>query len=116
MKGIYLINDRLTLNGFSQEESISLQKEAILNYISQKNIEILTLNPYQLNDYYTNFHALLYDLKMKQKQWDCFLYYSDHVVEDFIYTYPAKWVILKSFFNEVIAVENQNDLNIQRVI
>ncbi|GHH96801.1 hypothetical protein [Neobacillus kokaensis] len=116
MKGIYFINDRMTLDGFAKEDSILLQTEPIMKYIKERNIQVVKLNPYQLNDYYTNPHALLYDLKKENKQLDCLIYFSLQVLEDYIYSYPAKWLILKSFFKEVVAVENQNDHNIQRVI
>jgi len=116
MKGIYFINDRISLNGLSKEESISLQEQSIKNYISDQNIQIVKLNPYQINEYYTIPHALLYDLKQKKHGFDCFIYYSLQTFEDFIYTYPAKWIILKSFFKDIIIVEKQNDLNVQKVI
>ncbi|MCM3566913.1 hypothetical protein [Neobacillus mesonae] len=116
MKGIYFINEHITLTGCTAEESISLQQESIKKFIENQNIEIVKLNPYQLNEYYTNPHALLYDLKMEKKQLDCLVHYSPQAMEDYIYTYPAKWLILKSFFKEVIAVENQIDRNIQNVI
>jgi len=116
MKGIYYINDRISLNGLSKEESISLQEQSIKNYLSNQNIQIVKLNPYQLNEYYTIPHALLYDLKKEKSGFDCFIYYSLQILEDFIYTYPAKWLILKSFFKEIIIVEKQNDLHVQKVI
>ncbi|MFJ7727671.1 hypothetical protein ACIQXV_16085 [Neobacillus sp. NPDC097160] len=116
MKGIYFINDRISLNGLSKEESISLQEQSIKNYLSDQNIQIVKLNPYQLNEYYTIPHALLYDLKKGKSGFDCFIYYSLQTIEDFIYTYPAKWLILKSFFKEIIIVDKQTDLNVQKVI
>ncbi|QCJ42298.1 hypothetical protein FAY30_10475 [Bacillus sp. S3] len=116
MKGMYFINDRISLNGLSQDESIALQEQSIKNYISDQNIQIVKLNPYQLQEYYTIPHALLYDLKKEKSAFDCFIYYSLQTIEDFIYTYPAKWLILKSYFKEIIIVEKQNDFNFQKVI
>ncbi|AIM14883.1 MULTISPECIES: hypothetical protein [Neobacillus] len=116
MKGIYFINDRIQLNGLSIEESIALQENSIKQYMTSRKIQSVKLNPYQLNDYYTIPHALLYDLKKDKMIFDCFIYYSEQVMEKFIYTYPAKWLILKSFFKEMISIEKQNDLNIQKVI
>ncbi len=98
------------------DESKRHQEQSIKNYIQQKKIEIVTLNPYQIYDYYTIPHALLYDLKKENQAFDCLIYYSTLVLEDFIYSYPAKWLILKSFFSNIIQVENQNDVNIQNVI
>lgn len=116
MKGIYFINDRISVNGLSKEESLSLQEQSIKKYISDHNIQIVKLNPYQLKEYYTIPHALLYDLKKENRGFDCFIYYSTQIMEDFIYTYPAKWLILKSFFKDVIFVEKQTDLTVQKVI
>lgn len=113
MNGIYFINERINLNGLSMEESFSIQQHSILKYIQDRNIQVERLNPYQLNDYYTIPHALLYDLKKAKVQIDCFLFHSSDVMEDFIYTYPAKWLIIKSFFREVITL---NDLNVSRVV
>ncbi|MEH7073249.1 hypothetical protein [Neobacillus drentensis] len=116
MQGIYFINDRICLNGLSKEESVSLQEQSVKKFINDQNIQVIKFNPYQLNDYYTIPHALLYDLKKEKIHVDCFLYYSSQVMEDFIYSYPAKWLILKSFFKDIITVETQNDLNIQEVV
>lgn len=116
MKGIFFVNDRICINGLSKEESIALQEQSIKKFLTEQNIQITKLNPYQLNEYYTVPHALLYDLKNDERSYDCFVYYSLQAMEDFIYTYPAKWLILKSFFNDVIIVEKQNDLTIQKVI
>lgn len=116
MKGIYFINDRVSLTGLSKEESISLQEQSIKKFLADRNIQIVNLNPYQLNEYYTIPHALLYDLKKEKSQFDCFIYYSQQTIEDFIYTYPARWLILKSFFKEVLSIEKRTDWNVQDVI
>jgi hypothetical protein len=116
MKGIYFINDRISLNGLTKEESISYQEQSLKKFIHDQKIQVIKFNPYQLNDYYTIPHALLYDLKKEKVQIDCLLYYSSSVIEDFIYSYPAKWLILKSFFTELISLEKLNDLNIPEVV
>ncbi|WP_462409676.1 hypothetical protein [Neobacillus sp. Marseille-QA0830] len=116
MKAIYFINERIRLNGLSMEESISLQEVSIKQYLSSLNIEIVKPNPFQLKEHYTILHALLYDLKKDPLQLDCFIHYSPAVVEDFMYTYPAKWLILKSFFKEIIAIESKPDFNIQKAL
>jgi hypothetical protein len=115
LKGIYFINDVISINGLSKEESLRLQVHSIENFISDQKIQVIKLNPYQLKEYYTISHALLYDLKKVNNQLDCFIYYSQQAVEDFMYTYPAKWLILKSFFKEIIVLENQNDLTVQNI-
>jgi hypothetical protein len=116
MKGIYFINDQISLNGFSKEESLVLQEQTIENYLQDQKIQVVKLNPYQLQNYYTIPHALLYDLKKEKVQLDCFVFYSPQVMGDFIYTYPARWLILKSFFKEIITVEERTDLLIEKVV
>ncbi|WP_042356029.1 hypothetical protein [Bacillus rubiinfantis] len=116
MKGIYFINERLPVQSLTLTESITLQIDSIGTYIKEHNIDIIKLNPYQIYDYYTNPHALLFDVKKQREQLDCLLYYSLRSLEDFIYHYPAKWLILKSFFKEVIEVENHIDRNVQKVV
>jgi hypothetical protein len=115
LKGIYYINDRICFNGLSNEESKLLQEQSIQKYMKEQRIQAIKLNPYQLADYYTIPHALLYDLKRVKNQFDCFIHYSQQAVEDFMYTYPAKWLILKSYFKEIIVIENQNDLSVQNI-
>ncbi|MGG3470705.1 hypothetical protein ABES02_24865 [Neobacillus pocheonensis] len=116
LKGIYFINDRICINGRSKEESQRLQEQSIKKYIHNQKIEIVRLNPYQLNEFYTIPHALLYDLKKEKRGFDCFIHYSTDVMEDFIYSYPAKWLILKSFFKEIILVDNLTNVNVQKII
>ncbi|WP_042463838.1 hypothetical protein [Neobacillus dielmonensis] len=116
MKGIYYINERCCLNGLSIEESMNLQKESIKQYLSNHNIETVKLNPFQLYDHYTILHALLYDLKKDPIRLDCFIYYSPDVIEDFIYSYPAKWLILKSYFKEFISIEAKSDFHIPKAL
>ncbi len=116
LKGIYFINDRICIDGLTKEESTILQEQTIKTYLTEQNIQVVTLNPCQLNEYYTNPHALLYDLKIEKSGFDCFIYYSLQTIEDFIYTYPAKWLILKSYFKEMIIVNKQTDSNIHQVI
>lgn len=105
MRGIYFINDRIQLNGLSREESFHLQEQALLPFLEERKINIINLNPHQLNRHYTILHALLYDLKLKRVPMDCLVFYSHSVLEDFIHTYPARWLILKSFFDHLLAVQ-----------
>nr|WP_263327558.1 hypothetical protein [Neobacillus sp. Marseille-Q6967] len=116
MKGIYFINDRISINGYTKESSFELQQQAILDYVQTHKIEVVKLNPYQFNEYYTIPHALLYDLKKERPYLDCFIYYSSQTMEDFIYTYPAKWLILKSFFNQMITVDKVPDLTVKKIV
>jgi hypothetical protein len=81
----------------------------------KQNIHPVKLNPHQLNNFYTIPHALLYDLRKEKIHIDYFVYYSSQVINDFIYSYPAKWLLLKSFFKEIIAVEKQNDGTVHEV-
>lgn len=105
MNGIYFINEKINLNGLSEQDSIHLQKSALLEYIQNKQIQVMKLNPDQIHDHYTILHALLYDLKKKKMQLDCLLVYSPQAIADYVSTYPARWFILKSFFHEVITID-----------
>jgi hypothetical protein len=116
LKGIYFINDRICIDERTREESTILQEQTIKKYLTEQNIQVVTLNPYQLNEFYTVPHALLYDLKKEKSGFDCFIYYSMQTIEDFIYTYPAKWLILKSYFKEMVMVNEQTDSNVRQVI
>jgi hypothetical protein len=102
MKGIYFINEQIHINDLSRDESIEIQKQALLNYIQEKGMEPIKLNPYQLNPHYTIPHALLYDLRRHKRQVDCLLMYSNESIEDFVVTYPARWLILKSYFDRIL--------------
>lgn len=106
MNGIYFVNEKISLKGLAKKQSIDLQKETIIAFIRRKKIRIAKLNPYQLYDHYSIPHALYYDLKREKHQFDCFIIYSQEVIEDYVTAYPARWLMLKSFFHEVITVEH----------
>lgn len=116
MKGIYFINVRISLNGLTKEDSIEHQKYTILEHNQNKRIQIVKPNPYQLHEYYTNLHALLYDLKKEKQQLDCFVIFSSQIIEDYIYTYPARWLILKSYFKQIITVSEQPNIQVKKVV
>ncbi|MDE3840837.1 hypothetical protein C0966_16320 [Bacillus methanolicus] len=106
MQGIFFINERKRLFGLSINESIQLQKEALFDLAENKKIQMVKLNPYQLYDHYTIPHALLYDLKLNKPNLDCLVMYSPEVIEDYIHLYPARWILLKSYFNEMITASS----------
>ncbi|WP_066292095.1 hypothetical protein [Bacillus sp. FJAT-29937] len=103
MKGIYLINE----GRYHNFESKSHCKSLIRSFLKANQIQTVKLNSNQLNDYYTIPHALLYDLKQAKMLLDYLVIYSNQDVNEFIYMYPAKWVLLKSYFSEVVFVEEQ---------
>lgn len=105
MKGIYLINERPVLTGLSREESILMQETELKLFLNSHNIEAVTLNSNQLNSYYTIPHALLYDLRLNRVELDYLIIHSYEIWEDFIFSYPARWLILKSYFRSVLTVE-----------
>jgi hypothetical protein len=84
-----------------------VQKKALQKYIKEHKINRVKLNPNQLYDFYTIPHALLYDLRKKDIQLDCLIIFSNQVIEDFIFSYPAKWLIIKSYFKKIIILEEQ---------
>ncbi|MGG1401029.1 hypothetical protein ABE288_24890 [Bacillus salipaludis] len=117
MKGIYFINEQIKINNLSKEESFTLQEQSILNHIQSKSIQIVKLNPNQIYQHYSIPHALLYDLKKNKAQLDCLVLYSPEVMEDFIYSYPARWLILKSYFKKIVTLEGKNnEISIKSVI
>jgi hypothetical protein len=110
LNGVYFINEKIKINGLSENESMELQRKALAAYIEDHAIEIAKLNPYQFYDHYTIPHALLYDLKKMKTQLDCLILYSPETIEDYVKTYPARWLILKSFFNDVVTVTQHANL------
>jgi hypothetical protein len=104
MKGIYLINEKIHINGCCQTESVDIQQKRLHAFMQENRVETVKLNPYQLNEHYTIPHALLYDLKQHKKQIDCLLMYSNESIRDFAVTYPARWLILRSYFDRVLTV------------
>ena len=107
MQGVYFINERISLYDLSREESFKLQERTLKNFINENQIRSVKLNPYQIYRHYTILQALLYDLKKSNVQLDCFIYYSNEVVDDFIYIYPDLWILIMSFFNNVIQVHKE---------
>ncbi|MDP4084336.1 MAG: hypothetical protein Q8934_06925 [Bacillota bacterium] len=108
MNGIYYINENIALDGKPKEKSIQIQKNTVLQYLEEKQIEIVKLNPIQLYEYYTIPHALLYDLKKYGTLIDCLFLYSSETMEPFINIYPARWLLIKSFFNQVVTIKNKD--------
>ncbi|WNS74664.1 hypothetical protein RRV45_17375 [Bacillus sp. DTU_2020_1000418_1_SI_GHA_SEK_038] len=101
LKGVYLINERQ----HQGTERIFHCKSAVNSFMKANQIQAVKLNSNQLNDYYTIPHALLYDLNQAKVQLDYLVVYSNQDVNEFIYMYPAKWVLLKSYFSGVVFVE-----------
>ena len=106
MKGIYLINEQWKAENLTREQSIEVQKHTMQTYLKENQISAVKLNPLQLNEYYTIPHALLYDLKQRHEiALDSLVLFSEDVIADFIYSYPARWLLLKSYFDKVVFVE-----------
>ncbi len=106
MRGICLINEKLSI-AESKQESAVFQLTAMKKFFGDQGMQEMVLNPYQLNNYYTIPHALLFDLKTKNVQLDFLIIYSMESILEFIELYPAKWVLLKSYFNRVIILVNE---------
>ncbi|MCM3124942.1 hypothetical protein QNH36_06810 [Mesobacillus sp. AQ2] len=104
MQAIYLINEQIHINGCTRDDSFEIQQNALADFIQTKRVVPVKLNPYQLNEHYTIPHALLYDLQFHKRQIDCLLMYSDQSITDFAMTYPARWLMLKSYFDRVVTV------------
>lgn len=102
VNGIVLINEHWCLENSTKQESKELQKSFIQTFIREQQIHTIKLNPYQSESYYTIPHALLYDLKQTRFQLDSLIIYSESTIADFIYAYPAKWVLIKSYFKDIL--------------
>ncbi|RFU69011.1 hypothetical protein D0469_11055 [Peribacillus saganii] len=111
MNGIYLINERTSIDGLSSHESISLQKEALLKLIDEWNINIITLNPHQLYPHYTNPHALLFDLQKSGAKTDCLILYSEEMILPFSELYYEKWLLLRSYTGLLMSVQSDISKN-----
>ncbi|PLT33740.1 hypothetical protein [Bacillus sp. V5-8f] len=106
MNGIVLLNPNLPIGQLQQKESLLFQKMLVYKLVDEWKVEIIKLNPYQIHEYYTIPHALLYDLKTKRNGMvDYLLLYSFKAVIRFQYIYPEKWVELESFFSKTVSVE-----------
>ncbi|WP_043932728.1 hypothetical protein [Bacillus sp. EB01] len=82
------------------------QKQSLYDFLRIKGLKTVKLNPCQLYIHYTNFHALLFDLRKHSKHVNMLLIYSNVCAEDFIKTYPARWLLIKSFFKEVVFLQD----------
>ncbi|WP_409291924.1 hypothetical protein [Peribacillus sp. SCS-37] len=92
MKGLFFINDRMPLEGcISLQESKSRQLSASLSFILEHDLEILRLNPFQVNDFYTLPHAMLFDLNLTSAKPDFLLVYSAEALHKFQHVFPEEW-------------------------
>ncbi|WP_051348415.1 hypothetical protein [Peribacillus kribbensis] len=105
VEGLYFINNRIELEERNRQRSIEIQIKSTRQYISTHSLHIITINPYQLHDYYTILHALLFDLQNKDLYCDFLLIHSQGVIEDFIFHYPEYWRKLSTRFNRLISVQ-----------
>ncbi|UII54369.1 hypothetical protein LS684_11820 [Cytobacillus spongiae] len=112
MEGVCLINERFPVNGLSNEESTQLQLNHCLQFMRDKSIEVVPLNKQQIYPHYSIPHALLYDLSKSNRELDYLVIYSDRMLQEFIHVYPAKWVMLKSFFREVVVINKEQSISI----
>ncbi|MEW9111504.1 MAG: hypothetical protein AB2374_19330 [Cytobacillus gottheilii] len=110
MNAIMLVNENLSLQGLSKAESKQLQINCLTNYMKTQHLKEKTLNPYQLNPYYTIPHALFYDIKETRQPVDYLLIHSYEAMQSFISMYPARWILLKSFFRHTIYIEDDSRL------
>ncbi|OCA81552.1 hypothetical protein A8F94_22030 [Bacillus sp. FJAT-27225] len=99
MEAILFVNERCLIPTEEQSMAVCALREEL-------GLIPAILNPWQLYTYYTNFHALLFDLKKHSKQVPFLIVYSEECAKDFIKTYPARWLLLKSFFNQVIFLDS----------
>lgn len=106
MRGISFINENL----YRKFGHVDECKKAVQVFMEANDIKIVILNPYQINHHYTIPHALLFDLQKAKIAMDYLIMYSNQDVDEFINMYPAKWILLKSYFSDVIFVEEKTNL------
>ncbi|MGD6879726.1 hypothetical protein [Bacillus infantis] len=100
-KGIYFINEKLAAGDCAPEIVQEIQKKAAQNYMKLNGISPVKLNRWQINEHYENLHALYYDLKEGRTMMDCLVCFNEQSASDFAAAYPARWLLLKSFFHEI---------------
>ncbi|MBY0124169.1 hypothetical protein [Bacillus sp. S/N-304-OC-R1] len=101
MKAITFINEGI----YRKVGIMGHCQKAVQSFIDANQFQTIKLNPYQLHFHYTIPHALLFDLQQAKANFDYLVMYSNNDMQEFIYMYPAKWLILKSYFSKVIFVE-----------
>jgi hypothetical protein len=105
MNAIMLVNENLCFKGLSKFESRKLQLDSLKTYLNEHQLNEIALNPYQLYPYYTIPHALIYDVQQANKPLDYLLVHSQEIIQPFINVYPARWILLKSYFQNTIFIE-----------
>lgn len=101
MKAVTFINEDL----YRKAGKMGHCQNAVQSFIDANQFQTIKLNPYQLHCHYTIPHALLFDLQQAKTHIDYLVLYSNNDMQEFIYMYPAKWLLLKSYFSKVICVE-----------
>lgn len=101
LKAVTFINEDI----YRKAGEIGHCRKAVQSFIDVNHFQTIKLNPYQLHFHYTIPHALLFDLQQAKANIDYLVMYSNKDMHEFIYMYPAKWLLLKSYFSEVLCVE-----------
>ena len=107
MKGIILLN-RQAYSGDTKGE-VKLLHDAgnLLHFAKKHQIELIKLNPNQLNVYYTIPFALHYDLKKWNVTLDYLLIHSASHFQDFRIDYSEYWEAIRNHFTFVAEAERQ---------
>ena len=110
MDGIILTNKFRKNNHEDPSISYEMEMDCINEYIKINKIRLVTLNPDQINPYYTIPEALLYDLKRTNRKIDCLVLFSMETVHRFSIIFPEYWNQLRTYFNQVSCVTPPNQL------
>lgn len=92
------------LNRQSGDENYHLlvQKIVLDKYLNDQPHTLVQLNGFQVEQFYTIPHALLYDLqKIKHEPLDCLLIYSVESIQRFVSIYPEKWLMICTYFQDI---------------
>ncbi|MGN1400974.1 MAG: hypothetical protein ACI4XL_05675 [Bacillus sp. (in: firmicutes)] len=106
MKGIILLNKQAYGSGEKGEVRLLHEAGKLLLFAQQHQIELVRLNPDQLNIYYTIPFALHYDLEELDVNLDCLLIHSASDFEDFQIDYGEYWEAIRSRFTSVLEAEH----------
>lgn len=111
MNGIILTNKFRKNNNIDPSISYEMELECISEYVSMNKINLVTLNPHQINHYYTIPEALLYDLKKTNRKIDCLVMFSMETVYRFSFIFPEYWDQMRAYFTQVRCVSSASKAN-----
>ena len=105
MKGIILLNRQVYSGDTNGEVRLLHDAGKLLDFAQNHQIELIKLNPDQLNSYYTIPFALHHDLKTSKVNCDYLLIHSSSHFKDFRIDYSEYWEEIRNHFTFVAEAE-----------